>query len=125
MESKKKILIVDDHERLRMLVLATFKGNDDYHMIEAGSGEDAVQLATSENPDLILMDLMMPGKLDGLEATRILKDNQNTKDIPIVFLTAKGQESDIDQGYQAGANDYIIKPFSPTELIQKVEKLLL
>jgi len=125
MESKKKILIVDDHERLRMLVLATFKGNDDYHMIEASSGEDAIRLATSENPDLILMDLMMPGKFDGLEATRILKDNENTQDIPIVFLTAKGQESDIDQGYQAGANDYIIKPFSPTELIQKVEKLLL
>lgn len=125
MESKKKILIVDDHERLRMLVLATFKGNDDYHIIEAGSGEDAIQLASSENPDLILMDLMMPGKFDGLEATRILKGNENTQNIPIVFLTAKGQESDIDQGYQAGANDYIIKPFSPTELIQKVEKLLL
>jgi two-component system, OmpR family, response regulator ResD len=125
MESKKKILIVDDHERLRMLVLATFKGNDDYHMIEASSGEDAIRLATSETPDLILMDLMMPGKFDGLEATRILKNDQNTQNIPIVFLTAKGQESDIDQGYQAGANDYIIKPFSPTELIQKVEKLLL
>ncbi len=125
MESKKKILIVDDHERLRMLVLATFKGNDDYHIIEASSGEDAIQLASSENPDLILMDLMMPGKFDGLEATRILKNDQNTQNIPIVFLTAKGQESDIDRGYQAGANDYIVKPFSPTELIQKVEKLLL
>jgi CheY-like chemotaxis protein len=125
MESKKKILIVDDHERLRMLVLATFKGNDDYHMIEAGSGEDAIRIATAETPDLILMDLMMPGKLDGIEATRILKGNENTQNIPIVFLTAKGQESDIDKGYQAGANDYIVKPFSPTELIQKVEKLLL
>ncbi len=125
MNTNKKILIVDDHERLRMLVLATFKGNDDYHLLEASAGEEAIKIAVSEKPDLILMDLMMPGKYDGLEATRILKDNGDTKDIPIVFLTAKGQESDIDQGFQAGANDYIVKPFSPTELIQKVEKLLL
>ncbi len=125
METTKKILIVDDHERLRMLVLATFKGNNAYNIIEASSGEDAIKLAASEKPDLILMDLMMPGKYDGLEATRILKRGQNTQKIPVVFLTAKGQESDIDQGFEAGANEYIVKPFSPTELIQKVEKLLI
>ncbi len=125
METSKKILIVDDHERLRMLVLATFKGNNNYHIIEASSGEDAIKQATLEKPDLILMDLMMPGKFDGLEATRILKNDTSTQNIPIVFLTAKGQESDIDQGFEAGANEYIVKPFSPTELIQKVEKLLI
>ena len=125
MNTQKKILIVDDHERLRILVLATFKGNDDFEIIEASTGEEAIKLASSEKPQLVLMDLMMPGKYDGLEATRILKAQSDTQKIPIVLLTAKGQQIDIDQGYQAGADDYIVKPFSPTELIQKVEKLIL
>jgi two-component system alkaline phosphatase synthesis response regulator PhoP len=70
------------------------------------------------------MDIMMPGEMDGLEATRLLKSDPDTKDCPIVMLTAKGQKSDIEKGFAAGAEGYFVKPFSPLELIKKVEEVL-
>lgn len=115
---------MDDKETLRRLVYATFKGNGDYEIIQLATGEEAIQQARAQKPHLIIMDLMMPGKFDGLEATRAIKNDAETKNIPVVFLTAKGQQADIQKGYDAGANDYIVKPFSPTELIEKVEKLI-
>ncbi|MBW2118011.1 MAG: response regulator [Deltaproteobacteria bacterium] len=119
----KNILIVDDQAEVRELVEVTLRV-EDYRILQAKSGEEAVEIARAEKPDLIIMDIMMPGSVDGLEATRILKNDPETKDCKIIMLTAKGQETDRKAGFEAGANDYFIKPFSPLELIKKVEEAL-
>jgi len=119
----KKILIVDDQKEVRELVEVTLS-LEDYQIFQAKNGEEAVQLARLEKPDLIIMDVMMPGSIDGLEATRILKSNQTTKNCHVIMLTAKGQQDDRDKGLEVGADHYFIKPFSPLELIMKVEKVL-
>jgi len=97
---------------------------EDYQIFQAKSGEEAIEIAKAEKPKLIIMDIMMPGGMDGLEATRILKNDPETKDCTIVMLSAKGQEADKKAGLEAGANDYFTKPFSPMDLINKVEKVL-
>lgn len=118
----KKILFVDDNEKVRELISITL-GNY-YLPFQAESGEQAVKIAKTEIPDLIIMDVMMPGEIDGLEATRILKKDPKTVNCKILILTAKGQTMDIAYGMKAGANEYIIKPFNPSFLIKKVEELL-
>ena len=120
----KKILIVDDHEKIRELVGATLDGIADYQIFEAYNGKQAVELARKEQPDLILMDVAMPGEYDGLEATRILKGEPSTRGIHIIMLTAKGQTVDKEEGKQAGADGYFVKPFSPIELIRRIESVL-
>lgn len=120
----KKILMVDDQAKIRRLVTLTLKGVNDYAIIEADSGEKAIELAKREKPDLIFMDIMMPGKLDGMEAMRLLKKDPETKAITIIMLTAKGQKRDVELGKENGADDYFVKPFSPMELIKKVESVL-
>ncbi len=119
----KKILVVDDQLEVRELVGVTLK-SDDYQVIQVESGEKAVEVARAENPDLIIMDIMMPGGMDGLEATHIIKNDPETKDCKIIILSAKGQEIDKEKGAVAGADDYFVKPFSPLELIKKVEEVL-
>jgi len=84
----------------------------------------AVDIAKAEKPDLIMMDIMMPGDIDGLEATRIIKSDPETKDCIVIILTAKGQETDKEAGFAAGADGYFIKPFSPLELMRKVDEVL-
>ena len=81
-------------------------------------------MALEELPELIFMDIMMPGEFDGLEATKRIKSSPKTKDTKIVMLTAMGQQSDIDRGFEAGADDYFAKPFSPLELIKKIDEVL-
>jgi two-component system alkaline phosphatase synthesis response regulator PhoP len=90
----------------------------------ASNGTEALQMARTEKPNLLLLDIMMPDGPDGLEVCRILKNDPATADINIVMLTSKGQDWDLESGYEAGANDYFVKPFSPLELIQKVEQVL-
>lgn len=119
----KKILIVDDQQEVRELVGVTLRVGD-YQILQAKSGEEAVKIARAEKPDLIIMDVMMPGSIDGIEATRILKNDRETKEIPIIMLTGKGQETDKKRGFEVGADDYFVKPFSPLELIKKVEEVL-
>ena len=120
----KKILIVDDQIEVRELVQVTLEIGD-YQILSAENGQRAVEIAQSEHPDIILMDIMMPGsEVDGLEACRQLKSDPATRDITIVMLSAKGQESDIDAGKKAGADDYFTKPFSPIALIEKVEEVM-
>jgi CheY-like chemotaxis protein len=119
----KKVLVVDDQKEIRRLVEIALRVGD-YQVLQAESGEEAVEIAKEERPDLIIMDIMMPGHLDGLEATKVLKNDQETRDIIIIMLTARSQETDLEKGYQAGADDYFIKPFSPLELIRKVEEVL-
>jgi DNA-binding response OmpR family regulator len=119
----KKILIVDDHLEVRELVEVTLRSGD-YQVLQAESGRKAIEIAKAEKPDLIIMDIMMPGDMDGLGATRALKNDPETNGCPIIMLTAKGQEDDVKQGFQAGADDYFVKPFSPLQLIKKVEEVL-
>jgi CheY-like chemotaxis protein len=119
----KKILIVDDKQEVRELVEVTLRSGE-YRSFQAESGEKAIEIAKAERPDLIIMDVMMPGGMDGLEATRILKDDPETKECIIIMLTAKGQQFDKEEGFKAGADDYFIKPFSPLDLIKKVDEVL-
>lgn len=119
----KKILIVDDQPEVRELVTVTLSVGD-YQILQAENGQNAIQVARKEKPNMILMDVMMPGEIDGLQATRILKDDPDIKDAVIIMLTAKGQQVDKDEGRKAGADDYFVKPFSPLELIKKVEDVL-
>ena len=119
----KKILIVDDQLEVRELVEVTMRAGD-YQILKAQSGEEALEIVKAEKPELIIMDVMMPGGMDGLEATRILKNDPETKDCKIIMLTAKGQQNEREKGIEAGADDYFVKPFSPLELIRKVEEFL-
>lgn len=120
----KKILIVDDQIEVRELVQVTLEIGD-YQILTAENGQQAIELAQAEHPDIILLDIMMPGSdIDGLEACRRLKADPGTANITIVMLSAKGQESDIFAGNNAGADDYFTKPFSPIALIEKVEEVM-
>jgi len=118
----KKILIVDDQVEVRELVEVTLRV-EDYQIFQAKSGEEAIEIAKAEKPELIIMDIMMPGGMDGLEATRILKNDPETKGCTIVMLSAKGQDEDRKKGFEAGADDYFSKPFSPMALIDKIEEI--
>jgi len=118
----KKILIVDDEEDLQELVRYNLI-RDGFNVICSGSGEDALKKAVSINCDLILLDLMLPG-IDGLEVAKILKKDTRTEQIPIIMLTAKGEEADIVTGLEIGADDYIAKPFSPRVLVARVRAVL-
>ena len=120
--AKEKILVVDDEEDILELLRYNLL-REGYNVSCAASGEEAVRLAQSEIPDLLVQDLMLPG-IDGLEVTKILKNDSRTKDIPIVMLTAKGEEADIVTGLELGADDYITKPFSPRVLVARVRAVL-
>lgn len=120
----KKILVVDDSEKIRELISVTLAGAGGCEIMEVDSGEKATEVAKTNKPDLILMDIMMPGKIDGIEATRIIKNDPDTSGIVIIVLTAKGQELDIEVGREAGADDYFIKPFSPMALLDKIQEFL-
>jgi len=119
----KKILIVDDQIEVRELVDITLRVSD-YKILQAENGEEAIEIAKQEKPDLIIMDIMMPGIIDGIEATRILKNNDITKECPVIILTSRDKEKIRENGFKAGADDYFVKPFSPLDLIQKVEEVL-
>ena len=117
-----KILIAEDERDIRDLVAFTlrFAGHE---VFAAGNGEEAVDLAPRVNPDLILMDVRMP-RMTGYEACKVMKASPDLKDIPIVFLSAKGQESEIQQGLEAGAEAYLLKPFAPDQLTTRVKEIL-
>jgi DNA-binding response OmpR family regulator len=113
---------VDDEEDIIELIKYNLK-NEGYAVLTAQTGEQAIKIARHSLPDLMVLDLMLPG-IDGLEVTKYLKNNEQTIDIPIVMLTAKGEESDIVTGLELGANDYISKPFSPKILIARIRAIL-
>jgi CheY-like chemotaxis protein len=117
-----KILIAEDERDIRDLVAFTlrFAGHE---VFAASNGEEAVDLAPKVNPDLILMDVRMP-RMTGYEACKVLKANPDMKDIPVVFLSAKGQESEIQQGLEVGAEAYLLKPFAPDQLTTRVKEIL-
>ena len=120
--TKETILIVDDEEDIIELIKYNLK-NEGYLILTAETGEQAIKTAKQSRPDLIVLDLMLPG-MDGLEVTRYLRSNEETRDLPIVMLTAKGEESDIITGLEIGAYDYISKPFSPRVLVARIRAIL-
>lgn len=117
-----KILVVDDEKEIVQLIRITLK-EEGYHILGVFNGEEALKIASEKIPDLIILDLILPG-IDGLEVCRILKNNTETKDIPIIMLTAKGSETDVVVGLELGADDYMHKPFRPRELIARVKAVL-
>jgi len=120
--SKEKILVVDDEEDILELVKYNLE-REGFQVHCAKSGEKALKKALEDPPELIVLDLMLPG-IDGLEVARRLKKNQRAASIPIVMLTAKGEESDIVTGLELGADDYITKPFSPRILVARIKAVI-
>ncbi len=118
-----KILVVDDEEKVRKLVEITLSIGE-VEILQASSGEEGLKIAGETRPDIILLDVMMPGKFDGLDVCRLLKEDPATRDIYIIMLTAKGQKADKEKGLASGADDYFVKPFSPMELMEKIDKIL-
>lgn len=120
--SKKNILVVDDEEDILELVQFNLQ-REGYNIKTAASGEKALEMINEESPDLIVLDLMLPG-IDGLEITKRLKGDYNKMDIPIIMLSAKGEEADVVTGLELGADDYVTKPFSPRVLVARVKAVL-
>lgn len=114
-----KILIVDDDPNVALLVKMTLSKQDGYSLEISESGDKALERINEDPPDLVLLDLMMPG-IDGMEVCRRIKSNEETKFIPVLMLTAKREAADMILGMEVGANDYITKPFNPEELVARV-----
>jgi DNA-binding response OmpR family regulator len=117
-----KILIAEDERDIRELITFTLKFAG-HEVIATTNGEEAYQMAQQTLPDLIVLDVRMP-RMTGYEACEQIKANPATKGIPVVFLSAKGQESEVKAGLERGADEYILKPFSPDQLIENVRAIL-
>jgi DNA-binding response OmpR family regulator len=118
----KTILVADDEKHIRELVEITLQHNN-YRVLSAADGESALELATREQPALALLDIRMP-KMDGYEVCRQIKLNPVISQMPVVFISAKAQEDEIQMGYDAGAQDYLLKPFDMEDLLVRVKRLL-
>ncbi|MGI8774468.1 MAG: response regulator transcription factor [Actinomycetota bacterium] len=117
-----RILICDDDPVILRLLQVNLE-LEDHEVLLASHGEEALEVATKELPDLIILDIMMP-RMDGYETCKTLKATEATSGIPIVFLSAKAQQSDIDHGRTFGVEDYLTKPFDPDDLMEIVDRLL-
>ncbi len=117
------ILVAEDEPDIRDLIVITLHTHGLTNVIQALNGEEAVAKAKSHKPVLVLMDVRMP-KMTGYEACEVLKGDPDTSDIPIVFLSAKGQDAEIKRGKELGAEEYILKPFAPDELYVRVVEIL-
>lgn len=117
-----KILVAEDERDIRDLIAFTlqFAG---YDVVTAANGEEAVTKTLIELPDLVIMDVRMP-KMTGYEACKLIKADEKTRTIPVMFLSAKGQEAEIKTGIISGADEYILKPFSPDQLVERVKNIL-
>ncbi len=119
----KKILLVDDSRDVRELVAATLDTGE-YQLLMAGNGADAVAVAKKEKPDIIIMDFAMPGAINGVQATKMIKEDPETKYAAVVMLSGTSEPRLIEECLHIGAMDYLTKPFSPLQLISKVEEIL-
>ena len=120
--SRGRILVVDD-EIYIVHILDFSLGMEGYEVVTALDGEEALRKVKEAKPDLIVLDIMMP-KMDGYETCRALKSDASTRDIPVILLSAKGRNVDMQQGYDVGADDYITKPFSPRKLVDRINAML-
>jgi DNA-binding response OmpR family regulator len=116
--SKKKILVVDD-SRTALFMVTTILRKERYELVTACDGEQALEVALAERPDLILMDVIMPRKT-GFEACRELKRRDDTRSIPVILVTTRGEGENVEAGFQSGCNDYVTKPINAQELLSKV-----
>ncbi len=122
MANKPTILVVEDEEDLRNIVIYNLN-REGYETVGVESGEEGLALAISQKPDLIILDLMLPG-ISGMDVCRKIKQNSDTQRLPIIIVSAKGEESDIVSGLELGADDYLTKPFSPRILLARVGTVL-
>ena len=120
--TRKTILLVDDSSTILMMEKFILR-NDPYNLVTASDGEECVQKALSEQPDLILLDVVMP-RMGGFEACRLIRDNQATKHIPIIMVTTRGEAENVENGWVNGCTDYVTKPINAGELLAKVRSLL-
>ena len=114
------ILVVDDHEDIRRLMSITLEG--DYTVLEASDGQQALQIIRRELPVAVLLDVMMPGELDGLQVLNAIKTDPSTKHILVGLVSARGQSADIELGQKYGADGYFVKPFSPLQILAWMRK---
>lgn len=121
MSNGKKILAVDDERHIVRLIQVNLE-RAGYQVVAAYDGEEALKKVESEKPDLIVLDVMMP-KLDGFEVLKSLKANSQSKDIPVIMLTAKAQDADVFRGWASGVDCYLTKPFNPMELLTFVKRI--
>ena len=122
MPAAKRILICDDDPVILRLLEVNLE-LEGYEVLSARNGEEALEIASAEKPDLVILDIMMP-KLDGYQTAERLKSQDDTKEIPVVFVSAKAQLSDIEKGKSYGVADYLTKPFDPSDLLEIVERLV-
>jgi DNA-binding response OmpR family regulator len=122
MSDHKRILLVDDHQTVFRLLeaIVRIKG---YQLLYAENGQQGIVMARQEQPDLILLDVMMPD-IDGFKVCQYLKENPDTKAIPVMFLTARGAEGDLEAGRRAGADGFMTKPFQTIEVLGQIERML-
>lgn len=116
------VLVVDDEPDIREVIRFALEGSN-FRVLEAGHADDARKLLLAENPDLVLLDWMLPGR-SGLELAQQLKQNSKTRAVPIIMVSARGEEEDRVKGLETGADDYIAKPFSPREMVARVNAVL-
>ena len=119
----KRVLIVEDQADIRKLIRMTLEF-ESYEIHEASDGAFGLRMASAVRPDLVLLDVMMPGEMDGLQVCQAIKSNPALASVKVVLLTARGQAGDREAGTQAGADEYLVKPFSPLQLIDTIERLM-
>ncbi len=122
MDAKRKILLIDDHDSVLKLLEAVLKVRN-YDVCYASGGAEGLEKAQSEQPDLILLDVMMPG-MDGFKVCQALKQSDVTRRIPVIFLTARGEETDREMGERVGGEGFIKKPFRSIDLMNTINKLI-
>jgi two-component system, OmpR family, phosphate regulon response regulator PhoB len=122
--SMKKILIVDDSKDIRDLVIATLPSSE-FKILEAGDAVKAIAIATVEKPDFIIMDVILPGMINGIDATKTIKSNSLTSHCDVIILTGTNEQSVQRDALKAGATCFFVKPFSPLDLLHRVEEIAL
>lgn len=118
----KRILIIEDHADIRRLIRMTLEF-EDHEIYEAANADEGLEAVRQLRPHLLLLDVMMPGKMDGLDLCRLVKSDPSLGMPLVVLLTARGQKNDIEAGMNAGADAYLLKPFSPLKLIETIDNL--
>ncbi len=118
----KRVLVVDDDPTMVRLIKVNLKLNE-YEVLEATSGEQALEIISKEPLDLVVLDIMMPG-VDGWQVLKHIRSREETKELPVILVTAKTQDSDVIRGWELGADEYIIKPFNPLLLVEVIKMVL-